>query len=288
MIEIIESEFIKAAIDTAGAELKSIHHKQKNKEYLWQGSADFWPRRAPVLFPIVGKLNGNSYLSGSKKYSLPQHGFARDRSFSVEKKSKSRITFILNSDSESLKTYPFDFELRITYELHNNTLKVMYDLINVNEGEMYFSIGAHPGFNCPVNAGEKFSDYYIEFEKEETAGRCLLDEGVFNGKTEPLLKSSKFLDLNYELFRKDAVVFKNLRSNYLFLKSKTSGYELKFEFEGFPYFGIWTKDNAPFICLEPWCGLADNNDFTGELKDKEGIISLAKSEHFNRSYMITI
>lgn len=288
MIEAIENEFLKIEIETAGAELRSIYHKIKKREFLWQGDPEFWPRRAPVLFPIVGKLKGNEYKVDGKIFKLTQHGFARDKEFATFKTNDSKVTFALISDKDSIKVYPFDFELKITYELIQNTLKVYYEVINPGEDQIYFSIGAHPGFICPVNSNEKFEDYYIEFEKEETLSRHLLDEGLFNGKTEAILNDSRILDLNYDLFLKDAIVLKNMRSTYLILKSKSSDHSLKFEFSKFPYFGIWTKPNAPFICLEPWCGIADNINVEGELKEKEGIIILRKGEIFDRNYSITI
>lgn len=288
MIEKIENDFLSIEIALMGAELKTIFHKKKKKEYLWQGSSEWWPRRAPVLFPVIGKLNDNSYTTNGKAFSLSQHGFARDKEFSVYEKSENRIVFFLRSDDALLKIYPYSFTLKIIYTLEGSTLHVGYEVKNDSAQLMYFSIGAHPGFRCPLNEGETFSDYYLEFEKAETLDRHLLDEGVFNGKTERILTDQQILNLNYELFIKDAIVFKNIQSSFLVLKSKSSDYFLKFEFPGFPYLGIWTKPNAPFLCIEPWCGLADNKGFSGELKGKEGIIELGEDKTFSKSYSITV
>ena len=288
MTETIENDQLRVEIAHAGAELSSLFHKQQQKEYLWQGSSDWWPRRAPVLFPVVGKLNDNNYRSGGKTYSLPQHGFARDLAFSVQQQEKERIVFALQSGESTRVIYPFEFELRITYELKGPALFVSYDVMNPSNGIIYFSIGAHPGFNCPLNADEQFSDYYLEFEKTETLDRQLLDGGVFNGATERVMTGTNILPLEEALFKKDAIVFKNMTSESMTLKSKRSDYSLKFSFRDFPYFGIWTKPGAPFICLEPWCGIADNKSFDGDLQNKEGIVALQLGEQFVRSWSVTI
>jgi galactose mutarotase-like enzyme len=288
MKETIENDQLHVTIAHAGAELSSIVHKAKQQEYLWQGSEDWWPRRSPVLFPIVGKLNNNAYRVNGKDYSLPQHGFARDMAFSVKEKENERIVFALNSNDETLAKYPFEFELLISYALSGSNLSVTYDVRNSGKNEMHFSIGAHPGFKCPLTAQEHFSDYYLEFEKAETLERHLLDGGGFNGLTERVMTDTNILPLEEALFNKDAIVFKNMNSEFMYLKSKASDYSLKFSFRDFPYFGIWTKPGAPFICLEPWCGIADNKGFTGEIKNKEGIVALQPAEQFVRSWSVTL
>lgn len=288
MIEKIENDLLSVEIALAGAELKTIYHKKKKSEYLWQGSNEWWPRRAPVLFPIVGKLNNNAYTANGTTFSLAQHGFARDKEFSVYEKSEDAIVFILQSDDALLKIYPYPFTLKVSYTLKKTTLHVGYEVENLSRQLMYFSIGAHPGFNCPLSNHEVFSDYYLEFEKAETLDRYLLDEGLFNGRTERVLTDERILNLNYELFIKDAIVFKNLQSSFLLLKSKSSDYCLQFKFAEFPYLGIWTKPGAPFLCIEPWCGIADQKEFHGELKDKEGIITLTAGEVFSKSFAVTI
>ncbi|MCW3103319.1 MAG: putative lacX protein [Bacteroidetes bacterium] len=289
MKETIENDRLRVEIAHAGAELSSIFHKQQQKEYLWQGSSDWWPRRAPVLFPVVGKLNDNTYRISGKVYSLPQHGFARDMVFSVEQQEKKqKIVFVLRSGESTLGNYPFEFELGITYELQGTSLSVSYEVTNPAKEVLYFSIGAHPGFNCPLNADEQFSDYYLEFEKKETLDRQLLDGGVFNGETERVMTDTNILPLEEALFKKDAIVFKNMSSESMTLKSRRSDHSLKFSFRDFPYFGIWTKPGAPFICLEPWCGIADNKSFDGDLQNKEGIVALQPEEHFIRFWSVTL
>lgn len=288
MTESIENDFLRIEISTLGAELKSIFHKHKNQEYLWQGDANWWPRSAPVLFPVVGKLNNNEYYVDGKTYSLPQHGFARDMEFTVVEKVADIIVFELKSTEETLAKFPYSFSLKITYSLAENKLFTNYKVENVSSEEMCFSIGAHPGFICPMYENETLEDYYLELQYEETLARHLLENGLFTGESEIIITDTKVLNLHAGLFEKDAIVFKNMRSTYMFLKSKKSDYYLKFSFDGFPYFGIWQKPGAPFICLEPWCGIADNKGFSGAFSEKEGIVKLDGNEVFEREFYVEV
>lgn len=288
MIESIENDFLKVEVNALGAELKSIVNKKNQKEYLWQAHPAFWARRAPVLFPIVGKLKNNNYLSEDKCWELGQHGFARDTIFQLSDKTNNSLTYSTKKSSESLKVYPYRFELRIQYELKENTLSVRYEVRNEDDKSIYFSIGGHPGFNCPIYPGEKFTDYYIEFEKAETADRHLLTDGLFNGKTGKFLNNEKRMNLSEDPFLADAIVLKNLNSDFLKLKSTKSDYELTFHFRGFPYLGIWKKPEAPFICIEPWFGLADRTDFNGTFEEREGVVALPEGEKFVCAYSVEI
>lgn len=281
---ILENKFLKVTAKTAGAELTSVFHKVLNKELLWNANANFWSRHAPVLFPIVGKLKNNTFTHQGKYYQLPQHGFARDTDFELESQTENSLTFLLKSNAETHLKYPFDFELRLAYTLEDTRLHTQYFVKNTGIKNMAFSIGAHPAFVCPVYENEAFTDYYLEFEKTETLERYLLTDGLFNGQTEQIMTASNRLDLNEELFLKDAVVFKNMQSTYMILKSKKSDYKLKFTFQDFPYFGIWSKAGSGFICLEPWCGISDSFDFKGELHQKEGIEMVTPNQSFERIF----
>lgn len=288
MIEIIENDFLRVEVNAFGAELKSIFNKENQSEYLWQAHPAFWGRRAPVLFPIVGKVKNNTYRAEEKCWELGQHGFARDTIFQLQDKTESSLTYTIKQSPESLKQYPYRFELHIHYSLQGKEISVRYEVVNADDKNILFSIGAHPGFNCPLTLGEKFSDYYIEFEKEEDTERHLLNDGLFNGKKQKVLRNEKTLNLSEELFLADAIVFKNLNSSSLKLKSRKSDYELKFNFRGFPYLGIWKKTEASFICIEPWFGLADKIDFDGDLEEKEGIVSLPEGEKFVCAYSVEV
>ncbi|HEY8400021.1 MAG TPA: aldose 1-epimerase family protein [Cytophagaceae bacterium] len=288
MVAIIINEFLKVTVKSSGAELISLKNTITNLEYLWQGDPAYWARRAPVLFPIVGRLKDHKLQVDGQSYTLPQHGFARDMIFDLVDHQDDCLTYKLKSSEETLKIYPFNFELTITYRLVKNKLVVTYEVKNTDDKTIYFSIGAHPAFRCPLVQGEKFEDYYLEFEKPETAERLLLTEGLFNGQTEPVLNNENILPLSYDLFdEKDAVVFKGTRSRTVSIKSKKSKNVINVDYSGFPYLGIWTK-KAPFICIEPWYGLADKVDFNGEFKDKEGVRPLIKGRTFNCEFSIEI
>lgn len=288
MKERISNGKISIEVENLGAELQSLFDITSRKEFLWQGDSKWWPRKAPVLFPIVGKLNNNMYSVNGKQFSLPQHGFARDRNFELAEKTSTLLIFRLKSSEETKNIYPFDFELLIGYELKGRVLEITYTLVNTGNEQLFFSIGAHPGFICPIDQNKNFTDYFLEFEKEETLDRYLLEDGNFTGQTERVMTNTRILQLNEELFKKDAIVFKNMKSSYLILKNQNSETRLKFSFKNFPYFGIWTKPGAPFLCLEPWCGIADNKNADGELKNKEGIDKLSPDTKFVRSYSIEI
>jgi galactose mutarotase-like enzyme len=288
MSEIIESSKLKVEVSESGAEMKSIFDKERNKELIWQADPAFWPRRAPVLFPIVGKLKDNKFRFEGKEYELSQHGFARDKKFNLDLKGKNYLAYSLQSDAETLKNYPFKFKLSITYILDGNSIRVRYEVVNTDSKTLYFSIGGHPGFACPVNSNEKFSDYYLEFEKEETVSRFVLQEGLVGGKKEALLKGEKIIPLSPELFAKDALIFKDLKSSYISLKNKKGDYSVRVDFSGFPYLGSWSKPGASFVCIEPWYGIADKKTFEGDFNEKEGINQLGKGEKFNCEFSITI
>jgi galactose mutarotase-like enzyme len=248
-----------------------------------------WNRHAPILFPIVGRLRNNQYQWDGQSFSLSQHGFARDREFDYLDRSENSLTLALYADVETRRVYPFNFELRVTYTVADNSLEITYQVINRGEERMLFSIGAHPGFNCPLLPNETFEDYYLEFAQPETMERHLLEDGLFNGQTEPFLYRQQTLPLSRSLFEQDAVVVKNFKSQSLILKSNQHAHQVKVSFAGFPYLGIWTKNAAsPFLCIEPWYGLADRTDASGNLADKEGIISLKAGEQFRCRHTIEV
>lgn len=288
---ILENENIKISASTLGGELNSLISKKDNTEYLWNGDEKYWKYHSPILFPIVGKVLNNKYRTEGNEYELPQHGLARTREFTMIEKDDSHIVFELLWSGDTLKIYPYKFSLRLTYELLENGIKVRYTVKNLDDKEIYFSIGGHPAFMCPLVKDEKFEDYYFEFNKKENTSIMELDtdKGYFTGKRKEFLNNSNIINLNLELFKYDALVFSNLTSNLITLKSNKNNKELTMDFTGFPYLALWTKPTgAPFICIEPWYGHADYDNFSGELKDKPGIEKLAINEEFNAEYKLFI
>lgn len=277
----ITHKSLSASIKHAGAELFSLTD-QKN-EYIWNGNADFWPKHSPVLFPIVGSLKQDSYTVNQKKYQLPRHGFARDMDFKLIEKTESAATFSLEYDNHTLEKYPFKFELQILYHLEDNKLHITYKVINRGITQMPFSIGAHPAFSLPGN----FTDFSLLFEKEEKLEYNLLDNGLISDSKGILKTNENVVPLNYKLFENDALVFKKLNSNSLTILQKSKPY-IKVNFKDFPNLGIWTKENAPFLCIEPWFGYSDTLESTGNLFEKEAIMILEAGETFSCTFSIEI
>jgi galactose mutarotase-like enzyme len=289
MLITLSNNFLHLTVKGVGAEMQHLKSVENNQEYIWQGDSAFWGRRAPVLFPIVGKVYDQKYRVSGKEYSLSQHGFARDQDFEIVQATKTKVVFSICDNQNTLQVYPFRFKLFISYELVNNKVVITYEVQNTDQQEIVFAIGGHPGFQLDNQSADLLNDYYLEFEKEEKAERHLLKEGCFSGVTETVLSNTNTLPLNYELFHKDAIVFKHLKSNSVSLKSYTRPYHLKFDFQDWPFLGIWTpKQDAPFVCIEPWQGIADGYGYEGEFKDKEGIVVLPKGETFSKSYSIEI
>lgn len=282
----IENDQLKISIAAKGAELKSIYHKQHDLEYMWEGDPAFWAKTSPVLFPIVGQLKDNTYLYKGKSYYLPRHGFAREKEFSVTAQKEDSITFTLQSDEETLAVYPFPFLFSIIYTLNRDELTVTYNVQNRGEEDMLFSVGGHPAFKVPLVEGTSYNDYQLIFDQEEQAGRWPIKDGLIENTPQPLLKETRELPLTKELFSKDAIVFKYLRSNAVQLTSERTAHGLKFSFEGFPFLGIWAAPGADFVCIEPWCGIADSVDADGDLENKEGIIRIEAAETFSVAWKV--
>ncbi|HDR7211918.1 TPA: aldose 1-epimerase family protein [Bacillus cytotoxicus] len=289
MIATIQNEKVIVSISEKGAELQSIRLKEDNTEYLWQGDANYWGRRAPLLFPIVGRLVDHTYYVDGTAYSLTQHGFARDLPFSIKEQSETTITYIVTSNAETLQKYPYEFELFVSYELEGQTLHVTYNVHNPSSQEMFFSIGAHPGFNCPLVESTSFTDYYLAFRGPEYLETSIL-EGPFLSKEKQLIVDhASELPLTYDLFKNDALIFENMNTNEIAIRSHKHNKFVKVTFTSFPFVGVWTPgNNAPFLCIEPWYGIADEVNRAKDFKEKKGIQSLQANETFTCRYSITI
>lgn len=286
----ISSKSLSAGINKTGIELCSIKSKATGKEYMWQGNPEIWGSHAPVLFPIVGELKNGEYYFEGKKYSLPRHGLVRySNKPRLIEQTDTRLKFSIKWDQETLQIYPFKFELEVTFSIVGNTIQITHFITNHDDKVMFYSIGAHPGFNCPFYEDESYEDYFLEFEKPETDSTWMLDSnGLVTGVTKPMLLDTRTLPLHKNLFDKDALIFKNLKSNSVRLVSKKSGPVLSVSFEDFNYLGIWAKPHASFVCIEPWNGVADPSDFDQQLINKEGIQPLEPKQTEQKTYSITI
>jgi galactose mutarotase-like enzyme len=278
----LTNSFLTAQIKHFGAELCSLRNKQ-NREYIWEANTSFWGKHSPILFPIIGALKNDSYLFENASYSLSRHGFARDMNFELISKTENCATFSIHSTEETLKNFPFKFELQVIYTLQENQLKISYKVVNTGNSELPFSIGAHPAFALTKD----FDNYSIEFEKEELLESALLDRGLICDKTQSIVLKNKQIPLSYELFEIDTLIFKKMESKTITLLEQQVPM-LRVNFMDFPNLGIWTLKNAPFLCIEPWFGYADTTNNTGNIIEKEGIQILETQGTFHSVYSIEI
>ncbi|AWV98081.1 aldose 1-epimerase family protein [Arcticibacterium luteifluviistationis] len=285
----LENESLKVWVKPKGAELKSLVNKKTGIEHIWDSDPDFWAKSSPVLFPIVGGLKDDTYIFEGKSYTLPRHGFARDNMFELVSRDKEQATFKFESSEATLKVYPFHFDFFITYVLDGASLAVNYKVVNTGDIKMLFSLGAHPAFAVPFDQEEGYNNFSLEFDTQEDLKRWPLSpEGLIEKEPIDLKLEDNKLDLTKELFEEDALVFKNLKSEGITLKSKMSQNYLKFTFSNFPFFGIWAAKNSNFVCLEPWCGIADSVDHNQELTEKEGMNTLAAGQSFERGWAVEV
>lgn len=289
-MQTINNKNFQVSVKDIGAELCSFKSLNSNKEYIWKADPEVWAAHAPNLFPVIGCLKEDGFLYQGEEYKCPKHGFVRkNNNVVLIEKTANSLVFGLKYSEESHKIYPFKFEFIIQYMLENNRLIVQHTIINHGDDTMLFSLGGHPGFTCPLNADEKYADYYLEFEKPETAQTWhVLENGLIDLETTPVLDSPTIIKLQPHIFDDDALVFKNLNSSKVSLKSKKSGQVLSVEFEDFPYLGIWAKPEADYVCIEPWIGIADSIDSDRNFENKEGLHRLSSRKSFVATYSILI
>ena len=247
-------------------------------------------RASTNIIPFCWPSKNDIYFYKGKSYSLPQHGFfRRSNDIQLIHKSDNKLSFSLKSSKATLEKYPFEFEFITSYEIEENKITIHHKVINTGKEKMYFSIGEHPAFNCSLtNPNENYSNCFLEFEKNETALTHLINDGLIGNETEIILQNQKILELHKNSFDKDALVIKKMNSKKATLVNKNEGKLVSLHYEGFPLLGIWSKPNAPFVCIEPWLGIADSVETTQKIEDKEGIILLEKGKEFNCSYSIEV
>lgn len=288
MTIILENEASRVVINEKGAELSSFIMKETNLEYIWQGDSTFWERHAPVLFPFVGRLKDDSYRYQGKSFPMSQHGFARDKDFIIEQSTPTSATFLLEYDEASLKIYPFKFLLKITYQLNDKSLTVGYD-VTTESDEMYFGIGGHPAFNVPMSEESNFNDYYIHFAPSKSRITLPLEGSYINHSEKTLAQTNTSIQINRELFKNDALILETKGENAFSILSDKTKHGVTLFYDNLPYVGIWSPydKEAPFVCIEPWAGIADTVDATGNIEDKLGMNYLSKGEHFKQQYIMT-
>ncbi len=277
----IENEFLKVDVLQKGAELRSLLDKRNDFEWMWQADQKIWGKSSPVLFPIVGALRENRFVYANQSYSLSRHGFARDRNFQILEESPYKLVFVLESNDETKLNFPFDFNLFVSYELLIDKLTVSYEVHNRSDSAIYFSLGAHPAFNI---ANTVSADAFIEFPRDEFLERYYLNNNLLSIDCDIVFLNKNRLSLDKGIFDQDAWIIKSMKSKEVDLQLYGLNRKLRFSFENFPFFGIWSVSGAPFVCLEPWAGLPDVDDHNFKLEDKEGIRSLNIGETWSAQW----
>lgn len=284
----LENDILLAEISEDGAELTRIYHKGQGRELLWNADPKYWKRHAPVLFPVVGKVYGGVTRIGGTTYAFSQHGFARDMRFEPVKNTDGEAVLVLRANEATKARYPFDFALEIGYTLEGGSIRVSWKVTNEGEGRMPFTIGAHPAFALDEGRGSK-ADYCLEFPGKTSLRYILLDPASGCGMPETVYElplTEGYLPLSEELFAKDALVVDGGQIEAAWLCSAAHERLVGIQSPGFPNYGVWSSKGAPFVCLEPWAGRADDVGYAGEMADKPGVTVLGKGETFEKDYQI--
>lgn len=289
MLITIQNEHLCLTVDTLGAQMMSL--RAQGTEYLWQGDPQYWPDRAPTLFPFIGRLTDNSYRFRGKTYPMGIHGFAAASEFSPVEQSSDRLVLSLSSSVVTLVQYPFDFSLEITYQLKGSTVEITYQVRNLDSKTMPFGIGGHPGFRVPLAEGERFEDYVLEFSESCQPDRVGFTPAVFlSGHDEAYpLKDGRSLPLHHELFNQDAVILKNM-AREVTLCSNTSSHAVTVSYPQMNYLGIWHWPNtdAPYVCIEPWSSLPARQDVIEEFTCKSDLVQLEPGKIYENRWTITV
>lgn len=288
-MNILENNKILININNFGAELCKIYSKENNKNYLWNGDSKYWGRYSPILFPIVGRLKDNETYINGQKYEMTQHGFARDMEFELVNKTVNSIEFSLQYNEETLKKYPYKFKLNIIYTLNDYNIDITWKVKNLDNKEILFGIGAHPAFNIPFNKEDILEDYYLSFKYKEHIKQYTLT-GPYVSECKEIDKIEN-INIKPEIFKNDAIIYSGVEE--IIINSRKTQDKIKVCFKDFPYVGIWSKYNydnsmAPFVCIEPWYGIADKIDTNKKFEDKFGLNKLNIDEEFKCTYSISI
>ncbi|CCY58412.1 putative mutarotase [Clostridium sp. CAG:632] len=284
----LQSGALRVIISDAGAEIIQIEDILTGRNYLWHGDSAYWGRRSPILFPIVGGLKNKTYKYAGREYPMSQHGFARDREFQMTEHNVDTIWFELKADEESLKVYPFRFRLEIGYRLEGRKITVMWRVANEDKKTMFFSIGGHPAFMCPIDGEGKQTDYYLLFDNKEPLSYGKLSvNGLLETEGHTLDIGGGCMPITEHMFDEDALVIEGGQAHQVALAGPDKKPYLTVKFDA-PLFGLWSpaKKHAPFVCIEPWYGRCDRESFAGMLADREYGNELRPGKIFETEYTI--
>jgi galactose mutarotase-like enzyme len=282
----LRNDAMTATIAADGAELCSLKNAG-GIELLWQAGTA-WPRHAPLLFPIVGRLKNDELRHGGSVYPMTQHGFARDQRFDWVRREPASCKLLLVDNAATRARYPFAFRLSVAYTLNGADLEVALEIANTGDAMLPASIGAHPAFNWPLLPGLAKKDYALVFSQEESMPIRRLKDGLLRAAPEPTPVRGNTLALSERLFDDDAVILDRPASNSVRFAADR-GPSIEVSWEGFRELGIWSKPKgAPFLCIEPWHGFASPSDFDGQFGDKPGLMHIAPTESRALKYRVRI
>ncbi len=286
----LHNEQLSVVIDHNGAELIHLINNTDNHEYMWSGDGTYWTGRSPVLFPIVGALVDETTRIDGKTYAMKNHGFARKSEFTCLKELEDEAVFELTESKHTYEQYPYRFALRLTYRLDGRTLAIDYEVENQDDIPIFYQIGTHPAFKCPIEEDESFSDMEIHFSHDDVLKRYFSNEKgqILSNHHEEINLVNRALPLRHEDYYEGALIFREVLSDTFTLASKKSKRQVEVKAINFPYLGIWQPKDAPFICIEPWHGLGDEEGFHGDFTEKELIVTLQPGEKAGYGLRITV
>ena len=292
MVYILENDELILTVDSLGAEIKSLKSKINGKEYMWSGDKRYWGRTAPVLFPVVGSLKNKQFTYQDEVYNIGQHGFARDLEHILKRKSDDEIWFELVESDETRKKYPFRFILNIGYRLSGHSVEVMWKVTNPSEKDLYFAIGGHPAFVCPIHNENDKSEYSIYFNTTSDKlvyKRLDRETSLVTNEEFSLELEDGYVNISPQFFDTSAYVFENNQCSEVALVSPDKKHYITVKFEE-STFGLWSPEgkNAPFVCIEPWNGRGDSIGFNGTLEERETMTKLASNDVYESRYYIVV
>lgn len=285
----LQNQQLRVSIEDQGAQLTSLVNRQTDTEHLWQADPAVWPWHAPTLFPVVGGQANDQIVVDGQPYSMKRHGFARMAVFTCTAVDDHSASFELRSSEATKAVYPYDFVFSIGYDLNGPELRITYRVDNQGTDPMFMSVGAHPAFNVPFQPGEAYTDYFIEFDSDDTLETSLLGaDGLLTGETNRIELNNRQLNLTPHLFDNDALVLLTLSSRQVTLRNRRNSQSIQVDFADFPYLGLWAKPGAPFVCIEPWLGVADTSSKPVSFDSKQGIQRIGPQDRLTASYSITV
>ncbi len=287
-METIKNNHLKVEVSALGAELQSITDAD-GKEYLWQGNARYWNRRSPILFPLVGGVWRDTFRIDGKTYHSKRHGFARDRAFTLVKQGPDRVVYALHDDEETLEKYPYHFNLAVSYKLETNRIHVVWHVQNTDCRPIHFQIGGHPAFCLPdVSEGDPIHGY-LKVDVETLQCSMLNAEGNRVEGFTPIETDEGILEFTEDTFKDDALILDNCQLRHIEILDKKGAPQVTVDFKS-PAVGIWTPygKHAPFLCIEPWYGVADSEGYEGEFSERHLMNHLLPGSSFMCEYVITI